>query len=156
MSTISTANSPPHSPEPWWSKRPLDFELALAITATLGPLPPIDLLRGRLADFACRCLGAGAFVVGRTIVLARDSERCLVHYPAQGALLLLHEAVHVRQYAACGTLYFLASYATAYVRGRFAGLTHDQAYRAIPAEAEAFAIEARGFAGATPAPRPSN
>lgn len=130
----------------WWRHRPLEIELAQAITATLGPLPPIGLITGRVPEFLCRALGAGAFVVGRRILLSRDGERCLVEHPRHGALLLLHEAVHVRQYAASGTLRFLGSYLAAYLRGRFSGLDHNNAYRAIPAEREAFAVEACGFA----------
>jgi hypothetical protein len=43
----------------------------------------------------------------------------------------------VRQYARHGVVGFLARYVTDYVRGRIRGLTHREAYLAIPFEVEA-------------------
>jgi hypothetical protein len=55
--------------------------------------------------------------------------------------LLRHELVHVRQARELGLLRFLWRYAAEYVRNRRRGMTHDDAYRAISFEAEAFAAE---------------
>jgi hypothetical protein len=65
-------------------------------------------------------------------------------YIAEGQLtdaLLRHELVHVRQAGELGFLRFLWRYLVEYVRNRRRGMTHDDAYRAIPFEIEAFAAE---------------
>jgi len=51
--------------------------------------------------------------------------------------LVFHELVHVRQWRELGVTRFLLRYITEYLRGRRAGLTHQQAYLAIPLEEEA-------------------
>jgi hypothetical protein len=51
--------------------------------------------------------------------------------------LRYHEAVHVQQYHSYGFLRFLCIYIRDYIRGRFVGLTHDQAYKAIRFEVDA-------------------
>jgi hypothetical protein len=58
------------------------------------------------------------------------------------ARLLEHELVHVRQWSVLGSLGFLRSYLRSYLSGRRKGLSHDEAYRAIPLE-----VEAREIAG---------
>jgi len=55
--------------------------------------------------------------------------------------LLRHELVHVRQARELGVLRFLWRYAAEYLRNRRSGMPHDDAYRAISFEAEAFAAE---------------
>jgi hypothetical protein len=56
----------------------------------------------------------------------------------QGAgLLLVHELIHVRQWAELGVMRFLWRYLTAYLHGRMKGMGHRSAYLAIPLEVEA-------------------
>jgi hypothetical protein len=61
--------------------------------------------------------------------------------PSDLGLLIVHELAHVHQWAQLGVLRFLWRYLGGYIRGRFSGLSHHEAYRAIPIE-----IEAREFA----------
>jgi hypothetical protein len=62
---------------------------------------------------------------------------------ADDEALLDHEMVHVRQWEELGVPRFLWRYLSAYARGRLGGLSHDDAYRAIPLEAEARQIAGR-------------
>ena len=55
--------------------------------------------------------------------------------------LLRHELVHVRQAGELGVLRFVWRYVAEYLRNRHRGMPHDDAYRAISFEAEAFAAE---------------
>ena len=55
--------------------------------------------------------------------------------------MIRHELVHVRQMGELGLVRFLWKYVAEYLRHRRAGMSHDQAYRAISFEAEAFAAE---------------
>jgi hypothetical protein len=55
--------------------------------------------------------------------------------------LIRHELVHVRQMAEHGLLPFLWKYLRDYVRNRRRGMTHHQAYLAIPFEVEAVEAE---------------
>jgi len=55
--------------------------------------------------------------------------------------LIRHELVHVRQMAEHGILPFLWRYVGDYIRNRRRGLSHHQAYLAIPFEVEAVAAE---------------
>jgi hypothetical protein len=59
------------------------------------------------------------------------------------AKLLDHEMVHVRQWAELGVPRFLWQYLTAYGKGRMKGLSHQEAYLAIPLEVEAREIAGR-------------
>jgi hypothetical protein len=52
-------------------------------------------------------------------------------------VLLVHELVHVRQWADFGVFGFLRRYLADYLRGRFKGLGHREAYLAIGFEQEA-------------------
>lgn len=56
--------------------------------------------------------------------------------------LLVHEMVHVRQWAQAGPLRFLLRYLGDYLRGRLAGRSHREAYAGIRYE-----VEARTIAG---------
>lgn len=56
-------------------------------------------------------------------------------------IILRHERVHVRQMAEHGLLPFLWKYVRDYLRNRRRGMTHDEAYLAIPFELEAVAAE---------------
>lgn len=53
------------------------------------------------------------------------------------AHLLQHELVHVRQWSEFGAVGFLKRYIGGYLDARRMGLSHDEAYRAIPLEEEA-------------------
>lgn len=78
-----------------------------------GPVPP----------------GAAAITI-RGTVFARE-------HAADDERLLLHEAVHVRQWNRVGTVRFLSRYLWEYLVGRMRGLGHDRAYLHISAECEA-------------------
>jgi hypothetical protein len=78
-----------------------------------GPVPP----------------GADAITIGPLVSVRRAS--------ADDEHLLLHEAVHVRQWRELGVVGFLVGYLGAYLRARVAGHSHRGAYRRIPLEVEA-------------------
>jgi hypothetical protein len=73
-----------------------------------------------------------AITLGRRIFIAEG-------YASES--LIRHELVHVRQAGELGVLRFLWRYVAEYVRNRRRGMSHDDAYRAISFEAEAFAAE---------------
>jgi hypothetical protein len=73
-----------------------------------------------------------AITLGRRIYIAEGHDT---------DALLRHELVHVRQAGELGLVRFLWRYVVEYVRNRRSGMTHDDAYRAISFEAEAFAAE---------------
>jgi len=76
-----------------------------------------------------------AITLGRRIWIARALP------PAELEVVLRHEMVHVRQMEQLGVPRFLWRYLGEYVRNRLRGMSHDQAYRAISFEREAFAVE---------------
>ena len=76
----------------------------------------------------------------RTIAITLGRRIYIAEGHATDALLR-HELVHVRQAGELGVMRFLWRYAAEYVRNRRRGMTHDDAYRAISFEAEAFAAE---------------
>jgi len=51
--------------------------------------------------------------------------------------LIVHELVHAQQWARLGGFRFLWEYLAGYFGGRLTGLSHQEAYRAIPIEVEA-------------------
>ncbi|HEX3579076.1 MAG TPA: hypothetical protein VHY33_10975 [Thermoanaerobaculia bacterium] len=55
--------------------------------------------------------------------------------------LIRHELAHVRQAGELGVPRFLWRYVAEYVRNRRRGMAHDDAYRAISFEVEAYAAE---------------
>lgn len=57
--------------------------------------------------------------------------------PSDLGVLIVHELVHVHQWAQLGAIRFLWRYVIGYLRGRFSGLSHQEAYRTIPIEVEA-------------------
>lgn len=61
-----------------------------------------------------------------------------------GQRILRHESAHVAQYARDGFVRFLVRYGIDYFRGRRRGLSHFDAYAAIPYEREAAQIEVNG------------
>jgi len=84
-----------------------------------GPVPP----------------GSAAITIGSVVSVRRRY--------AGDAVLLRHEAEHVRQWRELGFVRFLREYLGAYVRGRRAGFGHQAAYRLIPLEVEAEAAAER-------------
>ena len=97
-------------------------------------VPPADVARARIVDVPFLTPGVAAMTLGRLILLRRDH--------AGDDALVAHELVHVRQWRELGATRFLWRYLGAYARGRFAGLSHQRAYEAIPLE-----VEARTLAG---------
>ncbi len=75
--------------------------------------------------------GAAGMTIGLFVVLTSDHDR------TGGRELIAHELVHVRQYAAVGTVRFLVRYGRDYAAGLWAHRRHRAAYLAIPAEVEA-------------------
>jgi hypothetical protein len=84
-----------------------------------GPVPP----------------GSAAITIGSVVSVRRRY--------AGDAVLLRHEAEHVRQWRELGFVRFLREYLGAYFRGRRAGFGHQAAYRLIPLEVEAEAAAER-------------
>jgi len=80
------------------------------------------------------------FLLRRVIAITLGRRIYIAEGYATDALLR-HELVHVRQAGELGVIRFLWRYAAEYVRNRHRGMTHDNAYRAISFEAEAFAAE---------------
>jgi hypothetical protein len=78
-----------------------------------------------------------AMTVGSTIYIRSN---VLAADPSALGPLIVHELVHVQQWAELGVVRFLWQYVTGYLRGRLTGLAHEDAYRAIPIETEARAI----------------
>ncbi|MEA2344608.1 MAG: hypothetical protein QOF63_2777 [Thermoanaerobaculia bacterium] len=82
------------------------------------------------------------FLHRRTIAITLGRRIYVADGHASDALLR-HELVHVRQAGELGVLRFLWRYAAEYLRYRRRGMTHDEAYRAISFDAEAFAAEGK-------------
>ena len=80
------------------------------------------------------------FLHRRTIAITLGRRIFIAEGWASEALIR-HELVHVRQMGELGVLRFLWRYVAEYVRNRRRGMTHDDAYRAISFEVEAFAAE---------------
>jgi Domain of unknown function (DUF4157) len=78
------------------------------------------------------------------VFLGTEAEGKIAAEGSAAAELLAHELVHVRQYRRLGTAAFLGHYVGEYLRGRLAGASHAEAYRAISFEREAEAA-ASGF-----------
>ncbi|MCX5867017.1 MAG: DUF4157 domain-containing protein [Proteobacteria bacterium] len=92
-----------------------------------------------LARRITRRLKARAVTIGNRIFMAPDEDPG--DYPF-GFLLMTHELVHVVQYQRQGFLPFLARYFWDLGRGLMAGKRTFEAYRAVPAEKQAFDFEA--------------
>jgi hypothetical protein len=97
----------------------------------------VTILPSPLPRFARLLLprNVAAITLGRRIWVARELP------PAEMAVLMRHEMVHVRQMEQLGVPRFLWRYVKEYVRNRLRGMDHDAAYRAISFEREAFAVE---------------
>jgi hypothetical protein len=58
-----------------------------------------------------------------------------------GIVLIVHELTHVQQFKDKGKAKFLSEYGTDYLGNRYGGDTHNEAYRNIRIEEEAFATD---------------
>jgi hypothetical protein len=88
-------------------------------------------------------LGASAVTFGRYVFLSRGAAAAIANGSDCGRRLLRHELAHVEQYTREGFFPFLRRYLAAYIRGRRQGLSHIEAYAAIPYEREAERAEER-------------
>lgn len=131
---------------PEWMRRPLEELLG-------EDLVDLRFHDGVFARGLCRVLGAGAVTFGRRIYVSSPGRRRLTAGGRFALSLAAHEAVHVLQFRRDGFFPMLARYLGEYLRGRLRGLSHDQAYRQISYEKEAFAVEAAVLrpAGTSPA-----
>ena len=73
--------------------------------------------------------GYAAITIGRLVIVRRHA--------AGDERLLRHELVHVEQWRRYGAVGFLRRYLGAYLRARWHGHNHREAYRRIPLEVEA-------------------
>ena len=92
-----------------------------------------------LARRITRRLNARAVTIGNRIFMAPGENPG--EYPF-GFLLMAHELAHVAQYRSQGFIPFLARYFWDLGRGLLKGKRVFEAYRAVPAEQQAFKIEA--------------
>ncbi len=72
-------------------------------------------------------------------VILRDTEQ--ETGKARYRVLINHERIHLRQQAELLVIFFYILYAFYYIRNRFRGLSHWQAYQNIPFERESYAKE---------------
>ena len=79
--------------------------------------------------------------VHRNVVAITLGRRIYFAGEGSGEAILRHELVHVRQAEELGLARFLWRYAAEYIRNRLRGMAHDDAYRAISFEVEAFTAE---------------
>lgn len=89
----------------------------------------VDLDASRVVPVRRLVPGAAAMTLDRWVLVRRDR--------LEDAVLLAHELVHVRQWRERGRWRFALRYLADYLRGRARGLSHREAYRAVPAEVEA-------------------
>jgi len=109
------------------------------------------LAPGSLGNVVCSVARASAVTLGSIVFLERSvAARLNTHLPAFQALgaLFVHEAMHLWQWRRDGSAGFIAKYLYFYLYRLFMGRVftrrgRDRAYRAIPAEVEAFEIESR-------------
>lgn len=97
----------------------------------------IQLLGGRGAGLVTGVCRASAVTVGSAVLFSSSGWRELSRKSDAGLVLLAHELVHVRQYRERGPFRFLWAYGREYLAGRWRGLSHQGAYRAISFEEEA-------------------
>ena len=91
--------------------------------------------RARVVPVRWLPLGVYGMTLGHTILVRKEQ--------AGDEALLCHEMVHVRQWEELGVPRFLWRYLSSYLRGRLRGLSHQDAYRAIPLEVEARQVAGR-------------
>ena len=106
------------------------------VAAALGGLDldqvdirPAPVWLTRLWGKAISAMTLGSKVYVQSALLDRD--------PSDLGRVVVHELVHVHQWAQLGVMRFLWRYLRGYVKGRFSGLSHEEAYLSIPIEIEA-------------------
>ncbi len=99
----------------------------------------VKIHRDFLARRITRRLNARAVTIGNRVFMAPSEDPD--EYPF-GFLLMAHELVHVVQYRSQGFVPFLAKYFWDLGRGLLKEKRIFEAYRAVPAEQQAFEIEA--------------
>lgn len=120
------------------SREGIPSDLASRLRAEFASeLDRARLHRGRLARVLTALAGASAIVFGRRIFLSRAGSACVEDSASDAFRLLAHELTHVAQYRRLGAAPFLGRYVGEYLRGRFAGLGHRNAYLSISFEREA-------------------
>ncbi len=101
-----------------------------------------ELVRARLhsglpARILTSTARADAIVFGRRVFLSPAAATLVSSDAIEGAPLLAHELIHVRQYGRSGPAIFLGKYVGEYLERRLAGASHVQAYRELSFEREA-------------------
>ncbi|HVR32510.1 MAG TPA: DUF4157 domain-containing protein [Acidimicrobiia bacterium] len=117
-------------------------DLGLAAVEVLTGMPGLADVAVRPAPRWLRRLWRGqvvAMTVKKRIYLAPE---LVEGDPARLGRLLVHELVHVRQWADAGALRFLRRYAVDYLVARVRGRSHTESYHGIRYE-----VEARRIAG---------
>lgn len=112
------------------------------LRAELSPVRPEDVNvwpAGRPIRLAWRS-GVRAVTMGRLVLADPD---VMNGDPRDLARLVVHELVHVRQFARMGYLRFMTRYVLEYLTGRLRGQDHRDAYTNIGAEVEAREIADR-------------
>lgn len=106
------------------------------LVAVIGPVRPEELFLRTASPLLIRLWGHGihAMTIGRWIFVRPD---LMVGDPGRLARVVIHELVHVRQWADLGYMRFVYRYLTDYLRGRVNGLDHRDAYLDIRLEVEA-------------------
>ncbi len=104
----------------------------------------IGTRRARLVGFLMRLWDAppAAMTLGRTVFVP-DAAYFARLSPAEQAVLLAHEAVHIRQWQQLGGWRFLRRYVREYFRTRWEGVPTHHPLRGIDLEREAIVVENR-------------
>lgn len=84
--------------------------------------------------------GVIGITLGRTVFL---SEKFVQRPQAEVERLVRHELVHVRQVGQLGLLRFLWKYLAEYIGNLRKGMSHNEAYRRVSFEEEAYRAEAQ-------------
>jgi hypothetical protein len=127
-----------------WLGEPIEMVMCRELSVLFdADFTEVRCHRGAFARWLCRRLGAGAVTLGRHLFFSPGGWRRYREGGARSLALLAHEAVHVLQYRRHGFFGMLTRYGRDYLRGRRAGLSHGEAYRAVGFEQEAFRVEAR-------------
>lgn len=97
----------------------------------------------RMSPVVERALGkkVNAITIGSRILVSSSHFQGVID--GSEAEILAHELVHVGQWRSFGWIGFPIRYVTDYVKLRLVGLNHDQAYRGIGFEFEAYAVSSR-------------
>ena len=103
--------------------------LPTSILNRMNHVSDLDRSRARVVPVRWLPSGVDAMTIGSRIFVRSG------HAGSVG--LMAHELVHVEQWRDEGVVGFLRSYLGSYLRSRRSGLSHDEAYRAIPQESEA-------------------